>query len=160
MNALGEFLGEICKIVLPIPEKTYTGNPSSSIAICTLSNISLLNQLSKSRIMENVAIVGRLLSENKGINSMIKFVNLNPNIRTIILCGKDVIGHKPGHSLLELHKNGINSSGRIIDSHSPDPILTITKADVGKFQNQIKIINKIGTEELSEIQQLVESLKY
>ena len=54
--------------------------------------------------MNDVSIVGRLLSENKGIDSIINFVNENQKINTIIVCGKEVWGHKAGHSLFELHK--------------------------------------------------------
>ena len=35
MNALGEAIGELCKILLPIPEEFYIGNSGSSLAICT-----------------------------------------------------------------------------------------------------------------------------
>jgi len=109
--------------------------------------------------MENIAIVGRLLSENKGIDSIIRFVNSNHNIKTIIVCGEDVFGHNSGHSLLALHKNGIDLNGRIINSSSPDPILTVSQMEVTKFQNQVKIINKIGTSNLKEISKLVISKK-
>jgi len=73
--------------------------------------------------------VGQLLSENKGIDSIIKHVNKNPQINTIIVCGKEVWGHKSGHSLFELHKNGIDQKNRIINSTSPDPYLTVPKSD-------------------------------
>ena len=36
MNAVGEAIGELCKIILPIREEFYLGNPDSHIAICTL----------------------------------------------------------------------------------------------------------------------------
>lgn len=45
MNALGEAIGEICKIILPISEESYYGNPNSSIAICTLSSMDLLKKI-------------------------------------------------------------------------------------------------------------------
>ena len=61
-----------------------------------------------SDILNQICIAGRLLSENK-INSMIDYVFKNKNVKTIIVCGKEVCGHKAGHSLFELHKNGIDS---------------------------------------------------
>jgi len=33
-------------------------------------------------------------SENKGIDSIIEYVNKNQKIKTIIVCGKEVSGHK------------------------------------------------------------------
>ena len=50
MNALGEKIGELCKIILPIPEEYYHGNPNSSIAVCTLSSIDLLKKFANSEI--------------------------------------------------------------------------------------------------------------
>ena len=44
MNILGETIGEICKIVLPIPEEVYFGNEDSQLAICTLSSMKLLKK--------------------------------------------------------------------------------------------------------------------
>ncbi len=64
MNALGETIGELCKIVLPIPEESYRGDPNSSRAVCTLSSIDLLKKLANSEILNHLSIVGRLLSEN------------------------------------------------------------------------------------------------
>ncbi len=159
MNVLGNIFGEVCKTIFPIPEEIYFGNPNSPITICTLSDIRLLKKISNSNLMKNIALVGRLLSENKGIDSIIRYVNSNHNLRTIIVCGEDVFGHNSGHALLALHKNGIDLNGRIINSSSPDPVLTVSQTEVTKFQNQVKIINKIGTSNLKEISELVISKK-
>ena len=68
MNAIGEAIGEICKVILPINEEFYLGNPDSKTAICTLSNIDLLKNIANSEILNKISIAGRLLSENKGIS--------------------------------------------------------------------------------------------
>jgi len=153
MNSIGNVIGELCKIILPIPEESYLGNKSSSIAICTLSSIDLLKTIANSEILDDISIAGRLLSENKGIDSIIKYVNKNKNIKTIIVCGKEVWGHKAGHSLFELHKNGIDNSGRIIGSTSPHPILTITKNEVEYFRKKITLVNMINEKNLEKIKQ-------
>ena len=144
MNALGELIGELCKVILPIPEESYLGNPDSSIAVCTLSSIDLLKKFTDSKILNHVSIVGRLLSENKGIDVIVEHVNKNQKIKIIIVCGKDVWGHKPGHSLFELHKNGIDKNNRIINSTSPDPYLTVSKSKIQYFQNNITLVNLIN----------------
>ncbi len=159
LNIIGNIFGEVCKTLFPIPEELYFGNPNSSIAICTLSDIHLLKKISNSNLMKNIALVGRLLSENKGIDSIIRYVNSNHNVKIIIICGEDVFGHQSGESLLALHKNGIDLNGRIINSSSPDPVLTVSQMEVIKFQNQVKIINKIGRSNLKEISKLVKSNK-
>ena len=143
MNKLGTTIGKICEALLPIPEEFYIGNYNSSICICTLSSIKLLKEIKNSKIIDNVSIVGRLFTENKGIDSIIKYVNQNKKIKTIIVCGKDVWGHKSGHSLFELHKNGVDNN-RIINSTSPDPFLTVSELEIKYFQKQITLVNLIN----------------
>ena len=151
MNAIGEAIGELCKVILPINEEFYLGNSNSSIAICTLSSIDLLKNFANSKILNQISIVGRLLSENKGIDSIIKYVNKNPKVDTIIVCGKEVWGHKSGHSLFQLHKNGIDQNNRIINSTSPDPFLTVSKSEIKYFQDNVNLINLINVTEFELI---------
>ena len=143
MNKLGDTIGKICEVLLPIPEEFYIGNDNSSICICTLSSIKLLKEIKNSEIINKVAIVGRLFTENKGIDSIIKHVNQNKKIKTIIVCGKEVWGHKSGHSLFELHKNGVDDNNRIINSTSPDPFLTVSESEIKYFQKEIRLVNLI-----------------
>jgi len=151
VNILGERIGELCKIILPIPEESYQGNLDSSIAICTLSSIDLLKKLANSEILNHISIVGRLLSENKGIDSIIKHVNKNQKITTILVCGKEVWGHKAGHTLFQLHKNGVDKNNRIINSTSPDPYLTVSKSQIQYFQNNITLVNLINETDFKTI---------
>jgi len=151
VNALSETIGELCKIILPIPEESYRGDRNSSIAICTLSSIDLLKKLANSEILNHLSIAGRLLSENKGIDSIIKHVNKNQKITTIIVCGKEVWGHKAGHSLFQLYKNGVDKNNRIINSTSPDPYLTVSKSQIQYFQNKITLVNLINETDLETI---------
>jgi tetrahydromethanopterin S-methyltransferase subunit A len=151
MNLIENLAGEICKIILPINEEVFFGNPESSLAICTLSSMNLLKEIANSNLLSKIALVGRLFSENKGIDSLVRYVISNKNLETILLCGKDTPGHRPGHSLVNLYKNGIENQGKIIGSSSPDPILTITKAEILEFQNQIKLIDKIDETSFSKI---------
>lgn len=158
MNTLENAIGKLCKAILPINEEIFFGNQKSTIAICTLSSISLLKEISESDMMEKIVLAGRLLSENKGIDSLVRYVITSNTVKTIILCGKDVTGHKAGHSLLALHKNGIDDNGRIIGSHSPDPVLTVTKNEVTIFCSKVKILDMIGETSLEKINQAVDSI--
>lgn len=144
MNALGQAIGDLCKAILPIPEEYYLGNPDSSIAVCTLSSIALLKSLADSKIFHSISIVGRLLSENKGIDEIVKHAYKNQHIIIIIVCGKEVWGHKAGHSLFKLHKNGVNPNKKIIGSTSPDPFLTVSKTEIEHFQNNVTLVNLIN----------------
>ncbi len=159
MNLLGNIFGEVCKTIFPIPEEIYFGNSKSSVSICVLSSISLLKEIANSELMNNISLVGRLFSENKGIDSIIRYVISNPNVQTIIICGKEVWGHKSGYSLLALYKNGIDNNGEIINSTSPDPYLTVTQKEVKKFQSKVTIINKIGITNFEKISKLVHTIQ-
>ena len=151
MNKLSDAIGKLCEVLLPIPEEFYIGNTNSSICVCTLSSIKLLKELKNSEIFENVAIAGRLFTENKGIDSMIMHVNENKKIKTIIVCGKEVWGHKSGHSLFELYKNGIDDDKRIINSTSPEPFLTVSESQIQYFQKEITLVNLINETNIESI---------
>ena len=151
MNKLSDAIGKLCEVLLPIPEEFYIGNVNSSICVCTLSSIKLLKEIKNSKIFENVAIAGRLFTENKGIDSMIMHVNENKKIKTIIVCGKEVWGHKSGHSLFELYKNGIDDDKRIINSTSPEPFLTVSESQIQYFQKEITLVNLINETNIESI---------
>ncbi len=155
MSNLGNFLGEICKVILPIHEESYKGNQDSKIAVCTLSSLDLLKKIANSEILQSISIVGRLLSENKGIDEIIEYVNQNKKIKKIIVCGKEVWGHKAGHSLIELHKNGIDKNGKIIGSTSPDPYLKTSLSKINYFRNEVKLVNLINEINFKKIKQKI-----
>lgn len=155
VNSFGNVIGEVCKIMLPISEEIYYGNPNSDIAICTLSSIGLLKQIANSNIFDRISIVGRLLSENKGIDQIILHLNKNKKIKKLIVCGKEVWGHKAGDSLFRLYQNGIDNNARIINSISPDPFLTVSKSQIAYFQKEITLINMINEIDLNKIKQKI-----
>ncbi len=121
------------------------------MAICTLSSIDLLQEISKSDIMEGVAIAGRLLSENKGIDAMIRFAAEHPDLKRIILCGKEVKGHRAGQALLALARNGIDSQGRIMGALGPYPILKSSIRDIDAFRRQVEIMDMVGTTDINSL---------
>ncbi len=155
---LGNIAGEICKVLFPIDEEIFFGNPNSSVAVCTLSSLKLLKEIADSTLMSKIVVVGRLLSENKGIDALVKYVIANKNIKTTFICGKDTPGHRSGHSLLNLYKNGVDSDGRIIGSSSTDPVLTLTQSEIDKFQKQVQLVDKIGETNISEIKLSIDSI--
>jgi tetrahydromethanopterin S-methyltransferase subunit A len=148
-------MGEVCKVILPISEESYQGNPESTIAVCTLSSLDLLKKISNSDLLLRISIVGRLLSENKGIDAIIHHVNQNKKIKTIMVCGKEVWGHKAGHSLIELYKNGIDNNKKIIGSNSPDPYLTVSSLQVNYFRKEINLINLINETDFKKIKKII-----
>ncbi|MGI0049784.1 MAG: tetrahydromethanopterin S-methyltransferase subunit A [Nitrososphaera sp.] len=142
--------GKVCEAVLPIKHEYYLGR-GKELAICTLSSIGLLEEISKSDIMGRVAIAGRLLSENRGIDAMIRFTLDHPGLEHIIVCGKEVKGHRAGQALLALGRNGVDRDGRIIGALGPYPILKSPARDVEAFRRQVEIIDMIGTVDIEKL---------
>jgi tetrahydromethanopterin S-methyltransferase subunit A len=153
-NKIDDTIGKICEAVLSIRHEYYIGN-GKELGICTLSSTDLLEEISKSTIMPRIAIAGRLLSENKGIDAMIKFTLGHPSLRHLIICGREVKGHRAGQALLSLHKNGIDRNGRIIGALSPYPMIKSCDSEVDAFRKQIVITNIIGVENIEKIRELV-----
>ena len=147
---LDDAAGRICEAVLPIKHDYYLGR-GKELAICTLSSIDLLKEISRSDIMDRVTIAGRLLSENRGIDAMIRFALEHPGLRRIIVCGKEVRGHRAGQALLALARNGIDGDGRIIGATGPYPTLESPARDVDAFRKQVEIIDMIGTVDVARL---------
>jgi tetrahydromethanopterin S-methyltransferase subunit A len=152
MKRLDNAAGRLCKALLPIKHEYYLG-AGKAVAICTLSSIDLLQTISKSDLINRILIAGRLLSENKGIDAIIAFTMKHPNLKRIIVCGKEVRGHRAGQALLALASNGMDSSGRIIGAVGPNPIVTLPQQDVDIFRHQVEINDMIGTVDIGKIAQ-------
>jgi len=147
--------GILCKVFLPIKQEYYFGSGKSD-AICTLSSTDLLElMISTSSLMEKVLIVGRLLSENRGIDAIVNRVMNYPELRRIIVCGKEVKGHRAGQALIALARNGINSNGRIIGASGPNPVIMQSQMNVEIFRHQVQIIDLIGNVDIAEISRIL-----
>ena len=154
MKRLEEVAGKICKALVPIKHEYYLGS-GKAVAICTLSSIDLLETVSRSPLMNKVLIAGRLLSENKGIDAIISFAIKHPELKRLILCGKEVKGHRAGQALLALMINGMDSFGTIIGALGPNPVLMSSPPDVEIFRHQVQIINLIGAVDIARIAQVL-----
>jgi tetrahydromethanopterin S-methyltransferase subunit A len=111
--------------------------------------------------MERVLIVGRLLSENRGIDTIVKFTLSNQELRHIIVCGKEVKGHQAGQALVSLHAYGINNDksgeGIIIAAKGHYPHLKSSKEDLDLFRRQIvKIHNLVGVDDVNLVRKEIE----
>jgi tetrahydromethanopterin S-methyltransferase subunit A len=140
---LGDVAGKLCKALLPIRHEYYLGT-GKTVGVCTLSSTNLLKQISTSYIMDTIAIAGRLLSENKGIDAIINFALEHPELRWIIVCGEEVKGHRAGQALIALARNGVDTTGKIIGAHGPYPILKSSAYAIEAFRRQVQILDMIG----------------
>ncbi|MGZ5547787.1 MAG: tetrahydromethanopterin S-methyltransferase subunit A [Nitrososphaeraceae archaeon] len=152
---IDNIFGICCYHLLPIEQEYYMGK-GKIIAICTLASLDLLKEIkNNNEIMEKISIVGRLLSENKGIDEIINFTKKNTLLKYILVCGEDVKGHLPGQTLISLKENGIDINKRIMKSSGAYPFLTCSTQDVESFRNQVNIINKKGLKDINKIKDIV-----
>jgi len=130
-----------------------------TLAICTLSDMSLLKEIISSKdIMCKVFLVGRLLSENRGIDNILETVNNYPQLRYLILCGRDVKGHLPGQALISLYNYGIREDGYIVGARGSNPALKSTKEAISYFRTNIKIVDLIGSRDIWRLKLLIDEL--
>jgi len=134
----------------PPEEGRYVrGNDYSPVAVCvTLDTFdfaipSELNELVMAGTDSGAALSGMLQTENIGLEKMICNIAANPNIRYIVLCGRESPGHLPGESLLALKQNGVTETKQIIGTKAPTPHLyNIPLELIERFRNQIiSVIN-------------------
>jgi tetrahydromethanopterin S-methyltransferase subunit A len=150
--------GKLCEVLLPIKPEYHMGK-GNSVAICTLSSIHLLHAIADlDVIMNRILIVGRLFSENKGLDKLINFTLKHPTLHHIIVCGKEVRGHKTGQALISVHRNGATKEGRIIGAIGPQPFLTCSQTDIELFRKQCKVYDLIDNEDLKTIKNIVSHL--
>lgn len=145
----------------PIVEGNYlVGNLISTVAVCTLSDVDLPNELKEAGALENTSIIGTVSTENLGIERIIRNLVSNPAIEFLILCGKESRGHKAGQAILSLKDNGLDKDKRIIGAMGPRPILSnITYEEVEVFRKNVTVIDEIGTQDVSRLIQAINICK-
>ncbi|CAN5852550.1 hypothetical protein BH23THE1_BH23THE1_15900 [soil metagenome] len=154
---LEQAAGVVCKVIYPIPVSSFSGN-GTEIAICTLSSIDLLKKISGDAIMDKLLIVGRLFSENKGIDQLIRFCTMSSTLRYLILCGKDTNGHYPADALINLMQFGLDEHNKIIGTKAPYAFIRCHPNFVNKFRDQIKLIDMRECYNLDKIKKTVNDL--
>ena len=154
-SKIDNIFGICCYHLLPIQQEYYIGK-GRIIAICTLSSLDLLKEIkNNNQIMEKIAIVGRLLSENKGIDEIIKFTTNNKSVKYLLLCGEEVKGHLSGQTLIALKKNGIDQNKKVINAAAPYPFLTRSNDEIEYFRQHINIIDEIGLKDIDKIKDIL-----
>lgn len=105
------------------------------------------------------AIYGPCKTENLGVEKVVANIISNSNIRFLLICGQESKGHLPGDALAALHQNGIDPAGKIIGSKGAIPFIeNIPSEAITRFQRQVEIIDRIGLEDLAEIDRIIKEL--
>lgn len=135
-----------------------SNSPESVVAVSVLASKELAERLAILR-PKGLCIVGKTETENTGVVKVIKNIITNPNIRFLILAGKDSKGHCSGKTLVCLWQNGVNEKMAVIGSPGSRPILrNVTREEVEDFRKQIKIVDLIGCEDVVEIVQRINKI--
>lgn len=134
----------------PPEEGRYVrGNDYSPVAVCVILDTfdfaipAELNELVMADADSGAALSGMLQTENIGLEKMVCNIVANPNIRYIVLCGRESVGHLPGESLLALKQNGVADTQQIIGTRAPTPYLHNVPLElIERFNQQIvSIVN-------------------
>ncbi|MEK7503733.1 MAG: thymidylate synthase [Patescibacteria group bacterium] len=117
-----------------------TGNPQSSVGICTLW--SKTEFIAQNLPKDKYNLAGNLYTAD-GISYLIKNILANPIITHLIICGQDYF--KSGEALINFFKNGIDQDRKIIGSgaylHSNIPMEAVELV-----RKNIEIIDLRGKE--------------
>ena len=138
----------------PLPGDYTVVRFRAPVAACTLHTAELARELA-SVAPEGLAIAGTLVTENLGIERIIKNVLANESIRVLVLCGEDgeqAVGHLPGQSLASLFEHGVDARGRIRGAKGKRPTLkNVTTDEVEAFRRRVRLVSMIGEHDASAI---------
>jgi len=141
-----------------VPGKYFVNNSNAPVAVTTLGSVKFAKEISKAA-PDQLCVVGKLETENIGIEKIIKNIISNPSLRFLLMVGKDSPMHLPGATLKALFKNGINENGKIIGSPGMRPVLPNTTVDeVHRFADQLVLVDMIDCMDVYKIFKKIKAL--
>lgn len=127
-----------------VPGTYFVLDRAAPVAVTTLGSVDLAQAVRESA-PPGLCIVGKVETENIGIEKIIKNVLSNPAIRFLICSGEEPPKHLTGATMVALFENGIDERNRIVGAPGMRPVLPNTSADeVQQFRERIKPIDMIG----------------
>jgi len=124
---------------------------TAPVTVATLASVSLAEELANLK-PDGLALVGKLETENIGIDKVVKNVISNPAIHYLIVAGVEPEGHQSGNALMSLAQNGVDEDKRVIGSTARRPVLkNSSRADIEAFRSQVQVIDLLGCEDPHEI---------
>ncbi len=134
----------------PVTAGAYVvGDPSAMVAVCALTSRGILAQVAA---LPGVAIAGRLITCNLGIEKIIVNVSANPNIRALLICGRDSAVFRPSQSLRSLFEHGVDAQKNIIGATGYLPVLQgVNPEAVEDLRRRVSVVDRTGLDDVSEI---------
>lgn len=141
----------------PVTSGSYLlGDQFASVAVCTLTSADLMEPMSK---VPGVAIAGRLVTPNLGIEKVILNTISNPHIRFLLICGKESPVFHTAQSLVSLFRNGVDEEHRIISAEGHYPVLGNLSSDqIDRFRRQLELVDCTDDEDLPSLRQKISTL--
>lgn len=148
----------------PVEKGRYlTGNPFSPVAAAVILSMpdnkipEETETLVRAAVERGAAVSGTLQTANIGIEKIIVNLISNPNIRYLIVSGRES-GHFPVDALKALFKYGTDESGRVINTKAPTAILkNIPREAVGRLREQVQLVDLSEIVEIGFLEKAVES---
>jgi tetrahydromethanopterin S-methyltransferase subunit A len=125
----------------PVAGDVVFGDAESPVAVCTLASHGMLPSLAG---RSEIAIAGRVYTENVGIEKMVQNLVANPRLRVLIVCGRES-RHRVGQAILSLHRKGVDADGRIVGALGPEPLVpNLQPEQIVAFQRRVRVVDMIG----------------
>jgi len=124
------------------------GGADSPVAVCTLASRRLLPLLAG---RPEIAVAGRVFTENVGIERMVQNLVGSERLRYLIVCGRES-RHRVGQTIVALHRNGLDDGSRVAGSEAPEPLMpNLTQMQLRAFQERVVLVDMIGEEDAEVI---------
>lgn len=135
----------------PLPGSYRVLDSYAPGAICTLASGDLFEALAEAA-PPGVAIVGSMVTENLGIERLVKNLAAAPAVSWLLLCGADSKGHQAGESLLALSRNGVDGEMRVVGAPGQRARLpNLTPIETEAFRRRVTVLPHLGVTDLGEV---------
>jgi len=146
----------------PVEEGKYlVSNPLSPVSVAIILTAPYdkipeeIENLVRAGVEKGAGISGTLQTANIGIEKMAVNLVSNPNIRYLILAGRES-GHFPADAVKALFKNGVDEKGYILSTKAPTAILkNIPKEAIMRLRQQIQLIDLSGIADINVLETAV-----
>jgi len=131
---------------VPEPARDPPAGRPASIAVCALTSRHLVGRLYSEPA---VAIVGTLMTANLGIEQLVRTVVRRPEVRGLVVCGRDSPRFRAGQSLVSLIRSGVGAGGDIVGADGYRPRLReLSQELVEAFRTQVVLEDVRGHEDV------------
>jgi tetrahydromethanopterin S-methyltransferase subunit A len=146
----------------PIEQGKYlVSNPLSPAAVVVILSAPYdkipkeTEELVRAGLEKGAGISGTLQTANIGIEKVVINLISNPNIRYLILAGRES-GHFPADALKALFENGTDENGYILKTKAPTAILkNIPKEAIERLREQVQLIDLNGITDVKVLEKAV-----